>query len=96
MSDPIRIVVSDPETGEVFEDQILQDDYAIITAGNHYLHHVARHANGTTVLTVKVEPEKDEQEGLRLLRTPSGPLDDMTVRRRLLRTSDGAWREFLG
>lgn len=54
MSEPIKVTVTDPETGEVLGEQIVEDNYLLICAGNRYLHHENLHANGTAVLTVKV------------------------------------------
>ena len=34
---PIKITISDPETGKVLEERILRNDYAIICAGNRYV-----------------------------------------------------------
>lgn len=63
MADPIKVTVSDPETGEVFESRILDNDFMVLCAGNRYLDGVQAHANGTQVLTVKRRWEDEEQEG---------------------------------
>jgi hypothetical protein len=55
MADPIKVTVSDPGTGEVLEERVLDDDYLVLCAGNRYLDSVQAHANGTHVLTVKRE-----------------------------------------
>ena len=34
---PVRVVVSDPETGAVLNDVVVSNDYCIITAGNRYV-----------------------------------------------------------
>jgi hypothetical protein len=34
---PVKVTVSDPETGEVFEEKIVANDYCLITAGNRYV-----------------------------------------------------------
>lgn len=34
---PVRVVVSDPETGAVLNDVVVANDYCIITAGNRYV-----------------------------------------------------------
>ena len=34
---PVKITISDPETGEILEQRILSNDYALITAGNRYV-----------------------------------------------------------
>lgn len=49
----IRVTVEDLETGETASREV-DDDYVLVTAGRHYLDGIVRHANGTTVLTVKV------------------------------------------
>lgn len=55
MSTAIKVTVSDPETGEVLAEQVVQDDYVLLCAGRTYLAHTNVHANGTAVLTVKTE-----------------------------------------
>lgn len=34
---PIKVTVSDPETGEVLEEKIVDNDYVIICAGRRYV-----------------------------------------------------------
>lgn len=34
---PVRVVISDPDTGEVLEDKVVSNDYCIITTGRRYL-----------------------------------------------------------
>ena len=58
-SEPIKVTVSDPDTGEVLAESVVENDYAVICAGNHYVDGVTRHANGTVVLTVKVAKDGD-------------------------------------
>lgn len=56
---PVKVTVTDPETGEVLAEQVVENDYVLVCAGNRYAAHVTAHANGTTVLTVKVAtPER--------------------------------------
>lgn len=50
---PVKVTVSDPETGEVLAEQVITNDYVVITAGNTYIDRVQAHANGTAVITVK-------------------------------------------
>lgn len=52
---PVKVTVTDPDTGEVLGEQTVTNDYVIVCAGNRYVDHVASYANGTTVLTVKVD-----------------------------------------
>ena len=54
-ADPIKVTVSDPATGEVLGEQIVDNDYVLICAGNRYLASTQAHANGTHVLIVKRE-----------------------------------------
>lgn len=53
MSEAIKVTVTDPDSGEVLAERVVDDDFIILCAGRSYLAHTARHANGTTVLTVK-------------------------------------------
>lgn len=47
-----RITCTDVDTGES-ESRTIVDDYCLICDGNTYLDGLVRHANGTTVITVK-------------------------------------------
>lgn len=58
MSDPIKVTVSDPDTGEVFETRVLDDDFLVLCAGDRYIDGVQAYANGTQVLTIKRRPEQ--------------------------------------
>ena len=58
MSDPIKITVTDPESGEVLGEQLLTNDYAVICAGNRYVARTNAHANGTHVITIKREADR--------------------------------------
>lgn len=49
----IKVTVSDPETGEVFEEQVIDNDYLLLCVGTAYLANTQAHANGTHVLTLK-------------------------------------------
>lgn len=53
MSEPIKVTVTDPATGEVLGEHLVDNDYLVICAGNRYLAHTNAHANGTHVLTIK-------------------------------------------
>lgn len=54
-ADPIKVTISDPNTGEVLGEQTIENDYLVICAGDRYLAHTNAHANGTHVLTIKRE-----------------------------------------
>ena len=51
---PVKLTISDPDTGEVFESRVLANDYAIITAGNRYVKSV-QIMGQTHMLAVAVE-----------------------------------------
>lgn len=53
MSEPIKVTVTDPESGEVQYERVLEDDYLLICNGNTYLSNSTAHRNGTEVLTIK-------------------------------------------
>jgi len=52
VSAPVKVIVVDPETGDMDETEI-DDDYVITCAGSAYVDHIATYANGTHVITVK-------------------------------------------
>lgn len=51
---PIRVTISDPETGEQLESRIVANDYVLITAGNRYLKSLQQMGK-THILAVAVE-----------------------------------------
>lgn len=52
MSEAIKVTVTDPVTGEVLGEQVVDNDYVLVCAGTAHLTHTQ--VNGTThVLTVK-------------------------------------------
>lgn len=53
---PIKVTVSDPDTGEVLGERVIEDDYVLICNGRSYLDGMQTYANGTHVLTVKKDP----------------------------------------
>ena len=53
MNDPVKVTVTDPDSGEVLGEQLLDNDYLLICAGNRYLGRANARANGTHVLTIK-------------------------------------------
>lgn len=34
---PVKVALSDPETGETFEERIVRNDYLLVTVGNRYV-----------------------------------------------------------
>lgn len=53
MSEPVKVTVSDPETGEILQEAVIDNDYVVVAAGSANLFSVQVHGNGTHVLTVK-------------------------------------------
>lgn len=37
---PIKITISDPETGAVFSEKVIHNDYALITNGTRYVKNI--------------------------------------------------------
>lgn len=50
---PVKVTVTDPDTGEVLGEVVVENDYVLICAGNRYLDSTQAHVNDTHVLTVK-------------------------------------------
>lgn len=54
MTDPIKVTVSDPATGEVLGEQVVDDDYVLVCAGTAWLSSTqAPPLTGTHQLVVK-------------------------------------------
>lgn len=54
MSDTaVKVTVSDPDTGEVFDSVVIDNDYSIICAGTCHVASVQAYGTGTHQLTVK-------------------------------------------
>jgi hypothetical protein len=51
---PIRVTISDPETGAELESRVVTNDYVLITVGNRYLKSVQRMGQ-THILRVAIE-----------------------------------------
>lgn len=52
----VKVTVTDPESGEVLGEKVIENDYIVVVAGNRYIEHVNAYGNGTHVVTVKVRP----------------------------------------
>ncbi len=55
MMKPVKVTVSDPDTGEVFESKVLANDYIVVTAGNRYIKSIQQMGK-THMLAIAVEP----------------------------------------
>jgi len=53
MSAAVKVTVSDPATGEVLQEVVIDNDYSLVCAGSCHVAHTTAHVNGTHVLTVK-------------------------------------------
>jgi hypothetical protein len=59
MSEPIKVTISDPETGEILDEAVIDNDYVIVCAGNRYLEGVTKYEN-TVVATIKQSSYSDD------------------------------------
>lgn len=66
---PVRVVVSDPDTGEVFEEKILANDYIVIVNGDRYIKYTQIWGKTHTISIAVRKPEKGKADAL-----PSGTL----------------------
>lgn len=55
---PIRVTISDPETGAELESRVVENDYILITAGNRYLKS-AQVMGRTHMLSIAVEKNRE-------------------------------------
>lgn len=52
--EPIKVTVSDPATGEVLGEHVIENDYIVICAGNRYVSGTQAYpGKGTAVVTIK-------------------------------------------
>jgi hypothetical protein len=56
---PIKVTISDPESGAVLEEKILANDYCLITAGNVHLKSVQ--TMGRTHMLAVGPPKKGDK-----------------------------------
>jgi hypothetical protein len=59
MSEPIKVTISDPETGEILDEAVIDNDYVIVCAGNRYLDDITKYEN-TIVATIKKSSYSDD------------------------------------
>jgi hypothetical protein len=59
VSAPIKVTVTDPESGEVLGERVIENDYMVVTAGNRFVEHVNAYGNGTAVVTIKRAPSPE-------------------------------------
>ncbi len=56
---PVKVTVSDPDTGEVLSEKIVANDYCIVCAGNRYVKSVqimGKPGRATHMIAVAIEP----------------------------------------
>ena len=58
---PIKVTISDPETGKVLEERVVMNDYVLITAGNRYLKNIQTFGQ-THMLAVAVKKREKEKQ----------------------------------
>lgn len=61
---PIKVTISDPETGVELESRIVANDYVLITAGNRYVKHVqamGRPGRATHMIAVAVKTSSTQE-----------------------------------
>lgn len=56
---PVKVTISDPDTGEVFEELIVGNDYLLVTVGNRYVKHIQVWGQ-THTISVAVKPREKE------------------------------------
>lgn len=51
---PVKVTVSDPDTGEVLGEAVIENDYMVVCAGNRWVSNTQIAPNtGTTVITIR-------------------------------------------
>lgn len=54
MSEPVKVTVTDPTTGEVLGEQTIDNDYIVVCAGTRYVSGTQLYpGKGTAVITIK-------------------------------------------
>ena len=56
MADPIKVTVTDPTTGEVLQERILVNDYAVICAGDRYVKSIQIMGSTHMIAVAKEKP----------------------------------------
>lgn len=65
---PVKVTISDPETGDELESRVVANDYCLICAGNRYVKSVqimGRPGRATHMIAVAVTPALTSAEGSR-------------------------------
>ena len=57
---PVKVTISDPDTGKVFEERVIANDYVLITVGNRYLKNIQTFGQ-THMLAVAVNKREKEK-----------------------------------
>jgi len=64
---PVKVTISDSETGEELESRVVANDYVLITVGNRYVKNIqvmGRPGRQTHMIAVAVEPTaSDDRNG---------------------------------
>lgn len=56
---PVKVTITNPETGAVLEERILTNDYCLILSGTRAVRHVQHYSNRTHVITIgQGQPER--------------------------------------
>lgn len=62
---PIKVTVSDPDTGREFESRIVANDYVLICAGNRYVKSVqmmGKPGRETHMVAIAVQPAGEKSQ----------------------------------
>lgn len=51
--DAVKVTVSDPVTGEVLEERVVENDYMIVCSGDREVGLTTVYSNGTHVVTIR-------------------------------------------
>jgi len=53
LMDAVKVTVSDPVTGEVLEERVVENDYMIVCSGDREVGLTTVYSNGTHVVTIR-------------------------------------------
>ena len=60
---PIKVTVTDPETGEVLDEKVVANDYVLVTPGNRYVKSLQVMGRTHMIAVAVAQPQEADRGG---------------------------------